>query len=94
MALSGFIKQLLETDTVFGSEAKKSTGINDASIRAFYPGVDISFIVDATANTLDFIINDYTEDTVPDWLIIDKYIKIDFIPLVENDAIPYTFNTV
>ena len=41
MALSGFIKQLLETDTVFGSEAK--TGINDASIRAFYPGVDISF---------------------------------------------------
>ena len=86
MALSGFIKQLLETDTVFGSEAKKSTGINDASIRAFYPGVDISFIVDAAANTLDFIINDYTEDTVPDWLIIDKYIKIDFIPLVENDA--------
>ena len=85
MALSGFIKQLLETDTVFGSEAKKSTGINDASIRVFYPGVDISFIVDAAANTLDFIINDYTEDTVPDWLIIDKFIKIDFIPLVEND---------
>ena len=31
MALSGFIKQLLETDSVFGSEAKKFTGINDSS---------------------------------------------------------------
>ena len=29
MALSGFIKQLLETDSVFGSRAKKLTGIND-----------------------------------------------------------------
>ena len=31
MALSGFIKQLLETDSVFSSEAKKFTGINDAN---------------------------------------------------------------
>ena len=31
MALTGFIKQLLETDSVFSSEAKKFTGINDSA---------------------------------------------------------------
>ena len=84
MALSGFIKQLLETDTVFGSEAKKSTGINDASIRVYYPNVNVSFISNTTENTLDFVINNYTESLVPEWLIIDKYIKFDFEPVADT----------
>ena len=44
MALSGFIKQLLETDSVFGSEAKKLTGIND--------GVNVSLVKVATKGIL------------------------------------------
>ena len=77
MALSGFIKQLLETDTVFGSEAKKVTGINDSTVRSSYRDSNIKFT--ATSTSLDFTINNY-DITLPTplWLSTDKYVKFFF----------------
>ena len=43
MALSGFIKQLLETDSVFGSRAKKLTGLNDSAAQDKYISDDNPF---------------------------------------------------
>ena len=77
MALSGFIKQLLETDTVFGSEAKKATGINDSIIRIYFQRVTASFNI--TSNSFELVIRDYdTTVSTPQWLIPDKYIKFIF----------------
>ena len=79
MALSGFIKSLLQTDTVFGSEAKKVTGINDSIIQFYNSNVNASFLVNDTDNTFTFVINNYnTTITTPSWLIRDKYIKFFF----------------
>ena len=56
MALSGFIKQLLETDSVFGSEAKKLTGINDGGNEFTQLSAD-SYKPDAQGVELFFSIN-------------------------------------
>ena len=79
MALSGFIKQLLQTDTVFGSEAKKVTGINDSIIQLYYSDVNASFLIDDDENTFTLVLNNYdTSISTPTWFIPGKYIKLFF----------------
>ena len=80
MALSGFIKQLLETDTVFGSEAKKATGINDSIVQTYYSDVTASFLINETENTFTLILNNFdTSVSTPQWFIPGKYIKFLFV---------------
>ena len=86
MALSSFIKQLLETDTVFGSEAKKMTGINDAVIKVAFADIEISFNV--VNGILQFTIHNYV---VPlqniSWLNPGKYIIFNFIKFDRSNSV-------
>ena len=67
MALSSFIKRLVQTDTIFGSEAKKLSGINDGSVRVS----DTSLHFDPTDNTIRM--TNTTE--VPSWFVPGKYFR-------------------
>ena len=67
MALSSFIKRLVQTDTIFGSEAKKLSGINDGSVRVS----DTSLHFFESTNTIRM--TNTTE--IPSWFVPGKYFR-------------------
>ena len=83
MALSLFIKQLLETDSIFGGEAKKLSGINDRSVQISYDNVDIVTISTTTDLLLTVTATGGDAPQPPSWLIKDKYVSL----TVENTTI-------
>ena len=74
MALSSFIKQLLQTDSIFGAKAKKLTGINDSAIQMGYSEADVT-IVDTTSEFSIEITN--INPAIPSWLQPNKYFLFD-----------------
>ena len=87
MALSGFIRRLVQTDTVFGSEAKKLSGINDGSTRVF----DMSVHFNPDSNTIELT----NLETPEAWMVPGKYFRINldgfnFPPPPESPGEPET----
>ena len=76
MALSLFIKQLLETDSIFGGEAKKLSGINDASVQVNFLGVDVVTTSTPTIETLTITGRAGDAPVPPSWLVVDKYVTV------------------
>ena len=76
MALSLFIKQLLETDSIFGGEAKKLSGINDASVQVNFLGVDVVTSTTPTEVLLTVTGRGGEAPQVPSWLVVDKYVTL------------------
>ena len=66
MALSSFIKRLVQTDTIFGSEAKKLSGINDGSVRV--SDTSLHFIEPATIRMTNTV-------EIPSWFVPGKYFR-------------------
>ena len=80
MALSSFIKQLLQTDSLFGAKSKKLAGINDSALEIGYPTADVT-IVDTTS---EFSLSITTIDpAIPSWLQPNKYFLFDLPALPE-----------
>ena len=81
MALSSFIKQLLQTDSLFGAKAKKLAGINDSAIVMPYASADVT-IVDTTSEFSITITG--IDPAIPSWLQPNKYFLFDLPNLPES----------
>ena len=80
MALSSFIKQLLQTDSLFGAKSKKLAGINDSALEDGYPSAVVT-IVDTTS---EFSLSITTiPNIIPSWLQPNKYFLFDLPALPE-----------
>ena len=83
MALSSFIKRLVQTDTIFGSEAKKLSGINDGSVRV--SDASLHFIEPATIR-----MTNTTE--IPSWFVPGKYFRVNLtgydVPPAPSPVVP------
>lgn len=80
MALSLFIKQLLETDSIFGGEAKKLSGINDFSVLDIYQLATVSLVNDPFNFYIDITNSTNPINDIPSFLTTNKYIAITLDP--------------